>query len=203
MISIIIPIIRPDRVKECISAIREHSDGIEYEMITMNDDKRIGAPKMVKKLVELANFDLIMFLGDDTVPQPGFLKEALSVMGEFEDGWGLVGLNDGTVLCDMPGVPATHWLAHKKLLDCLDGEFFHTGYWHCFCDNELTERCRGLSRYRRADNAMIRHKHPLLDKTPSDADYKRVYSPKYMTHDRILFQQRKAGENWSWKYNWE
>lgn len=196
LISIIIPIIRPKRVEKCINAIRAGSGGVDYELITMVDDKRIGAPAMVKRLVEVTNFDLVMFLGDDTVPEPGFLTESLAIMQTFQDGWGLVGLNDQIHDGANPLAPATHWLAHKKLLPFLGGEFFNTNYYHCYCDNELTDRCREIDRYKFAPAAVINHEHFIFGTAAIDADYARVYSRDYLTRDFILFEQRKAG---GWK----
>ena len=194
MVSIIIPTVRPKRVRVCCDAIRKHADGIGYEIITMYDEKRIGAPKMVARLVELTNFDLVMFLGDDTIPKAGFLKESLKVMRTFPDGWGLVGLNVEQEKDD-DDRPATHWLAHKKLLDHLDGEFFHTGYYHCFCDNELTLRCKAIGRFKRAEKAVIGHYHPIFKNADTDADYNRVYQKNNFMDDYILFLNRKTG-NW-------
>ena len=183
-------------MRVCCDAIRKHADGVQHEIITMYDADRIGAPKMVKTLVGLTNFDLVMFLGDDTVPEPGFLKESVAAMNTFPDKWGLVGL---TVVeeadRDKDEAPATHWLAHKKLLDYLDGEFFHTGYNHCFCDNELTERCRELNRFKWAEAARVRHIHPVFKAAAWDDDYLRVYGHENMMHDLILFQTRR-GDQW-------
>ena len=55
-----------------------------------------------------------MFLGDDTIPQYGFYIRALHAMDNLPNRWGLVGLNDGI---QNGNILATHWLAHKKLLD--------------------------------------------------------------------------------------
>ena len=189
MVSIIIPVIRPAAATRCIVAITENA-GIphdQYEIVTETDTERIGCPRMVRRLVARTSGDLVCFLGDDTIPQPYFLKNALAAMATLPDGWGLVGFNDqhhdGNVL-------ATHWLADKRLLLYLDGEFFHTGYWHCYCDGELTLRCQQLGRYVWAKDAVIEHDHPLFKNEQLAGDYARVYSSKYVWHDKALFIQR-------------
>ncbi len=191
--SIIIPVVRPEKAKWCIEAIHANA-GIprkDYEILFLEDTKRIGCPKMVKKLVSKARFKTICFLGDDTLPMPNFLKRAQAAMKHFPDKWGLVGLNDQT----NSGL-ATHWLAHKKLLLHLGGEFFHTGYTHCFCDNELMSRCQQMGRYIYAYDSVIKHENPLVDKSvETDADYKRVYDQKVFERDRALFTSR-AENNW-------
>ena len=192
MISIIVPFIRPERIKELVATITLNAGIFDYEIEIEEDIERIGCPKMVKRLVEKSNGNLICFLGDDVIPQPDFLKNALKAMQTLPDGWGLVGLNDqhqnGNKL-------ATHWLADKRLLPLLGGEFFHTGYFHTKCDRELTLRCQQAGRYVWAKDAIIEHRHPSFCHVPADEDYKRVYSKEYLEHDKRLFWARSQN-NW-------
>lgn len=193
-ISIIIPIIRPEAAGRCISAIKKNASlPIDsYEIVAEMDIKRVGCSRMVKKLVEKTKGEMVCFLGDDTVPQEGFLQNALEMMKTLPNGWGLVGLNDqhqdGNKL-------ATHWLADKRLLSLLDGEFFHTGYFHTRCDRELTLRCQQAGRYVWAKDAVIKHNHPAFGTGEIDEDYKRVYSKEYLDHDKRLFWARSQN-NW-------
>lgn len=194
-VSIIIPYIRPAGMLMCKDAIFANS-GVpkeQFEILAAHDSKRIGAPMMVKLMVEETHNDLVMFLGDDTVPQENFLLNALITMESLTDGWGLVGLNDGV---QDGKYLATHWLASKKLLPLIGGEFFHTGYWHCFCDNELTQRTTELGKYLWAVDAKIDHLNPVIDhRIQMTADYHRVYSPEWYYHDQVLFWKRK-NNNW-------
>lgn len=197
--SIIIPVIRPQNIPNLKRLIKKNA-GVprkQYEILIEEDKERIGAPKMVKKLTEESKHSLVMFLGDDCLPQPDFLKNALIAMDSLLGKWGLVGLND----MQRPSDHApTHWLAHKKLLEHC-GEFFHTGYIHQYCDNELFLWAIMLGQYIRADNAKIFHDHPgFKDKNKSfnenvnesnDKDLKRVYKYEVQEHDRRLFEQRK------------
>lgn len=185
-VSIIIPVIRPDKAARVLRLVEENA-GYPYEVITAVDEERIGAPKMVKRLVDKTNYDLVCFLGDDSLPEKDFLKNAVAAMEEIPGGWGLVGFNDKT-----GRNLATHWLAHKKLLPFLDGEFFHIGYVHCFCDNELQERSSLLRRYVYAEDAVVLHDHPLIGKTKeTDEDYKRVYAKEVYGADKELFYRRR------------
>lgn len=195
-VSIIIPYIRPDGMLICKDAIFLNS-GVpngQFEILTAYDEDRIGCPLMVKHMAAKARNDLVMFLGDDTVPQPDFLLNALLTMEKLADGWGLVGLNDGF---QNGNYLATHWLGSKKLLPLIDGEFFHTGYWHCFCDRELTQRALELKKYTWAVDAKIDHLNPIVDKNiPLTDDYRKVYSPEWYYHDQVLFWKRKRN---GWK----
>jgi len=196
MISIIIPVIRPEKAERCRNAVIENSGILasQYEIITEEDTERIGAPKMVKKMTDSCQGELVCFLGDDTIPQKGFLKHAIEAMATLPDGWGLVGFDDNIRLKGQKKA-AAHWLADKRLLPFLDGEFFHTGYKHCWCDNELTVRASILGRYVFCKDAFVYHDHPIVDIKSDDSDYRRVYSQDWLAHDILLYRKRLKS-NW-------
>jgi len=194
MISIIIPVIRPDKAIRCCKAIKENSGIPEslYEIVTEEDTKRIGAPMMVKKMTDSCRGELVCFLGDDTIPQEGFLRYALEAMATLPEGWGVVGFNDNLY---EKGKAPTHWLADKRMLPLLGGEFFHVGYRHCWCDNELWVRASELGKSIFCERAFVYHDHIMVDERNDDVDYQRVYSYEWMAHDVILFRKRKRN-NW-------
>ena len=175
MLSILIPTIRPAGRDICIESVKKTCQDIDYEIITEEDKKRIGCPKMLAKLLKKSKGDKIVFLGDDTELYNGCIQEALRAETYLPDGWGMVGLNDGRP--DEINLKAsTHFLLDKRLIPLIGGEIFHTGYIHCYCDDELALRARLLGRYAYAKNAKINHKHPANGNGVSDADYQRVYS---------------------------
>jgi len=196
LISIIIPVIRPKKAKRCVEAIKINS-GIYrslYEIITEEDTERIGAPKMIKKMTDACTGDMVCFLGDDTIPHPGFLKYALEAMATLPDGWGMVGFDDNIRLGGQVKA-AAHWLCDRRLLPLLEGAFFHTEYRHCYCDNELCARTSEMGKYVFCKKAYIYHDHVIADSKNDDPDYRRVYSHDWMAHDIILFKQRRRN-NW-------
>lgn len=190
MLSIIIPTIRPPGRDRCIESIHKYI-GIEkdkYEIVTEEDINRIGSNLMIKNLVNKTQYDLVLYLGDDTEITEGCIPEALRIMNTFEDGWGMVGLNDQFHNLDDL---ATHWLAHKKLLPYLDGEFLNTQYRHSFSDAEFILRCKEINRYKPSYNSIIIHHHPIVSSNINwDKDYDRIYSPPYWLHDRQLYLKR-------------
>ena len=196
MISIIIPIIRPEKAARCIKSAKETAGlpECEYEFVTEEDKDRIGCPKMVRKLTKKASGSLICFLGDDTIPQESFLMHALVDMAGLPDGWGLVGIDDQIRLKDRIKAPA-HWLADKRLLPYLDGDFFHTGYRHCYCDNELADRCAAIGRYKFSERSFVYHDHVIMDADNDDKDYQRVYNNDNLIHDLMLYRHRRTN-NW-------
>lgn len=181
-VSIIIPIIRPEKAERCIKLIKKNAGFDDYEIISEEDTERIGCPKMVKRLVEKSNGELVCFLGDDCLPDKGFLYYAIQAMDAM--GWGLVGLNDMTGRT----IPC-HWLASKKLLPHLDGEFFYTGYSHNCCDVELWERCLELRRYDYCKESIVMHDHFLLTGGEPDEHNIRAYSRH--EEDKCLLAARR------------
>jgi GT2 family glycosyltransferase len=208
MISIIIPIIRPEKAKRCIEAISKEykftcSDSIEYvfdfiaeqchfEIIAEEDKDHVGCPAMVKKLVDKARGDTILFLGDDTIPQPGFLKAAMDAMDSLPDGWGVVGLNTQD---DRPGVgfnDHAHWMASRQMLDHIPGgEFFSTEYKHCYGDDELKDIAIELGRWTVAEDCKILHDHPVNATAECDEGYQRAYDNDAFMADWRTYCRRK------------
>ena len=187
MISILIPYIRPDNIGPLLNKIYETA-GIpktEYQITIAEDVERIGCPKTLKRMTDECPGEMVCFLGDDTLPEQDFLKHALDAMATLPDGWGVVGLNSQI------SRHAGHFLADKRMLPFLGGEFFSTEYRHCFCDHELTDISKEMGRYAHADKAIIKHIHPAFKNAPMDADYSRVYSAEYYGHDRDLYYRRK------------
>jgi len=188
-VSIIIPIVRDRQVLKCVDAIRKNCDPCAYELVTAFDAERIGCPKMVAKLTDRTKTDLVMFLGDDTIPQPGFLDAAVAAMNDLPGGWGVVGLNTE----DPNGAnDRAHWLAHKKMLKHIPGgNFFATEYRHCYGDEELKDIAQELGRWVFAKKARIVHDHPINGRGEWDAEYQRAYDNGAALDDRITYQRRK------------
>jgi hypothetical protein len=181
-------------MERCKKAVFDNA-GIPTEMIevlALEDERRIGVTQMVVFLVSQTVFDLVCFLADDTVPQPDFLLNALRAMAKLPEGWGMVGLNDQHHGPEL----ATHWLADKRLLPLLGGEFFHTGYIHCFCDGELTTRCRELGRYIWAEDAKLVHINPVIRGEAVDLENYPGYITENFMHDKVLFHKRRRN---GWK----
>ena len=152
-------------------------------------ENRQGCPKTLRKGVIRSTGDFVCFLGNDCEPEPGFLRHALECMyTSFPHADGLVGLNDGIW---KKGELATHWLASKKLLPLLGGEFFYTGYNHAGCDNELTARCQQVGRYAWAEKAKLNHRHPVKEGWDK-MDKVHALAYENVDADRALLKERAA-----------
>ncbi len=73
-VSLILPTIRRQKAARCIEAALKYKGLTDIEIVQGFDTDRIGAPKMVKRLVDKSRHDLVMFLGDDTIPNKGYMK---------------------------------------------------------------------------------------------------------------------------------
>ena len=184
LVSICIPTLgREDSLAELLKTIPQNAGYKNYEVIVERDsfENRRGAPKTLNVGVAKSKGELVMFLGNDCIPQPDFLVNAVRFMRQnFAEMDGLVGLNDGL----WHGKIATHFLGSKRLLPLLGGTFFHEGYRHCGCDNELTERCRAIGKYGYCAASRILHQ-PKDDKV-----HKIAWDAESVAADRALLDAR-------------
>lgn len=183
MISILIPTIRPQNIPLLREAIKG-AISFEHETLVLEDTDRVGAPQMVKRLVDIAKNEWVVFLGDDTLPEKNCIDNAFQ--HALNNNFLLVGFNDHH------GEKATHWIAHKSLLDYLDnGEFFFTGYIHNFCDDELRVRAEKFGVYGWCKEAGITHNHPAFGGVMDDS-YKKQTDSLNWKHDFDLFRKRNC-----------
>lgn len=180
---------REGKLKRLLDLIPKTAEYPNYDVLVEQDsfENNVGVPKLLRKMVEASKGEFIAFLGNDCVPHPGWLRLAMEMMrAKFPDTGGLVGLND----LYWHGEFSPHWVASKKLLPMLDGEFFHTGYHHVGCDNELSERCRKAGKYAWCEQAVVYHDHPMQPGAKIEHD--RVYdlARVYEKEDRELFKSR-------------
>ena len=85
MVSVVIPTLgREEMLAECIHLIEENAKEYgNYEIIVERDQfppNNVGVPHLLKLGVSEAKGELIVFLGNDCKPQPGFMREAVTAM---------------------------------------------------------------------------------------------------------------------------
>jgi GT2 family glycosyltransferase len=182
-VAVIIPVIRPDKAKTAIEAVRLHCPGAE--IIAEQDHGQIGCPEMLDRLLAKTDKQLIMFLGDDTIIQPDALQNALRDMDALPDGWGVVGLHTE------PGNDHAHWLADRRILEHIPGgQFFSTEYRHCYGDDEIKDIAIELGRWAYASDALVKHDHPITG-GKTDEHYQRAYTDEALRHDFNTYCRRK------------
>ncbi len=184
-VSICIPTLgRENQLQQLLTIIPRTTLYPNFEIVIERDsfENRQGVAITLKRAVDRAKNNLILFLGNDCIPKTGFLKEAVSQFREPS----LVALND----CFWKGQIATHWLASKSILPMLGGEFFHSGYHHVGCDNELTSRCIQMGLYSYCEKAIVEHRTAAQGQVEHDEVSRIAWEPKEVEKDRALLAAR-------------
>jgi len=193
-VSVCIPTLgRPEKLHRLLESIKDNAEYDNYEVVVKADEfppNNVGAPTVFKRCVDESTGELVLFLGNDVVPQKGFMREAVwEMIRKFPELDGMIGLNDNYWREEHV---APHFLISKKLLPALDGEFFHTGYYHTGCDNELRARVEQLGKYAFGRKAVIFHDHPMMAGSKAEMDhiYAQAYGGPRHDHDDILYAER-------------
>jgi glycosyltransferase involved in cell wall biosynthesis len=191
---------REEKLKNMLDLLHKTAEYSNYDVVVEHDSftNRAGVPKLLKKMVDSSKGELVAFLGNDCIPKPGWLRLAVEAMQKnFPDLDGFVSFND-EYSC---GKENPHWLASKKLLPMLGGEFFHTGYHHVGCDNELSARCKKAGKYVWCEEAKVFHDHYSLNSRPGnvlkdfDETARLAWQEDLVEADRALLKSRAAELN--------
>ena len=176
-VSVIIPsIYRPVELRRCVEAVLATADcevicslsrgddesratlrGL-HVVVTAEHEPLTGGTIAVNEAARVATGDAFAFIGDDCVPQHGWLETALETLGSFPEESGVIGLNDQRRGPYDGRKFATHYLVTRDF--CLrynGGVLWCPHYWHYYTDVELCARARALHRYHWSERAVVRH----------------------------------------------
>ena len=194
LVSICIPQLgRPASFARLLRMIRANAEYEPYEIVTRWDelgDHNRGCPTVLAECVEASKGDFVFFIGNDSLPQPGFLRIAMEAMAKWFPAMdGLVVPSDSYWAA---GELPIAWLGSKQLLPALQGFFFFPQYHHC-ADMELSGRCRKANKYVFCPEAKIWHNHPIhkgMRPESLDAVYRHAYDPVRRQEDCDLLLKR-------------
>ena len=188
-VSICIPILgREASLQRCLKAIEDNTKDWPHEVVIEQDvfgPGRRGCPRTLAAAVERARFSYICFLGNDTIPQPGWLRIAMECMPSFPGEVGIIGFRD-QVWADGR---CLHFVAAKRLLDLLDGFFLNPCYSHVGSDDEMIARARQMGRYLWCPDAIVLHDH-FASGAEFDEVYKLAWEPAAVERDRATLKER-------------
>jgi glycosyltransferase involved in cell wall biosynthesis len=124
-----------------------------------------GSSRAWNDALSFAHGDPIVLAADDLEFEPGWLDAALETLAQFEDGWGLVGFNDGHWGPEL----STHYLMSRRfIVEVLGGVVAWDCYRHSFNDREANARAVAAGRYAWCENARVYHRHWLFGDRPQD-----------------------------------
>lgn len=204
-VAILIPVLgRPHRVKPVLEGFRTTAPDCAVYFITDRTDKAEqraiveaggkmflfngGFASKVNYGVRRTDEPLILIVGDDVEPQPGWLEAAKAHLG---NGIHVVGIND---LIERPNRPehAVHFLITREyaMLGTFDEQIGPCceNYQHWFIDDELIATANFRNAYVYAEDSRIKHLHWMN----GTADDDEVYQKGRMSNriDNHMFHRR-------------
>lgn len=132
--------------------------------------------------------DPVVFAADDLLWGDGWLDEALSALEVFDEGWGMVGFNDG----HWDGNElATHYLMSRRfIVEVLGGVVAWDFYGHSFNDLEVNARAKAAERYVWAEGAEVLHSHWIFGDRQRDETDTRTLGEHSLAEAK--FREREA-----------
>jgi glycosyltransferase involved in cell wall biosynthesis len=208
---------RPDMAVSTVASLIDTTEGHEVEIVLAVDcdtetPKRVGwlsrpsyskFPVLVvdqanhprgssrawNDALALAKGDQIVLAADDLEFEPGWLDAALETLAQFEDGWGLVGFNDGHWGPEL----STHYLMSRRfIVEVLGGVVAWDCYHHSFNDREANARAVAAGRYAWCENARVYHRHWLFGDRMQDGTDTRMLGG-HQESERRFFERQAAG----------
>lgn len=182
LISIVVPTCRPTGYERLEKSIKQNTLYKNIEII-----KQDGLGNAIMKFnegVEKSSGELIVFLADDCEVAPGWIEHAFIHFKEKFGEKGLVIFNDS----HWHGTLANHFLCSKNLKEELGGEIWHSGYFHCGADDELTYRLKKKNLISYCEDAKIIHHHFY---SPSKGAEKEKYDEFYALIEKNMKKDRE------------
>ena len=199
---------RPDMAERCVRSIQETTEGHDIEIVAAVDKDGVtavrlhelgcvvdwspeyrGCSKAWNAALRLAQGDPLVLAADDLVFCPGWLDASFERLLTFDDGWGLVGFNDGHWNGDL----STHYLMSRRLVvEVFGGVVAWDCYGHSFNDVEANERAKRAGRYAWCEQAHVRHEHWLFgDRQQDDTDGRNL--PEWSGSQEVYRSREAAG----------
>jgi len=171
---------RRPRLRELLDSIDENTDGMKY-VVCVYENEDGGWVRAIHNAI--AGIDgMVMLLGSDVVVKKDWLRNLWEVFcREFPRRDGAAQPYDEI----HKGGLCQHPLARADTIrQYLDQDFIHN-----FSDTWMTEMLREEKKYVYVPNAIIEHKHFLINKADEDETYKKVFES--YDRDKAVYVRKK------------
>ena len=188
-VSIILPTLgREEGLRKCLKSIDElYYPWHLIETIVLDGEGTV--PVKIKKGVEQARGDVIVYAANDMVFEPESL--ALAVQ-ECQKTKGLVAFGGRAITPDEGNI-CEHFVIHKDLIPHLEnGEVFSTDFHHAGCDNWLWAQAKKLGKATLCQEAIVHHYHFSTGGT-QDEVYAKGWSR--IAEDRLVLKEKLEALN--------
>ena len=162
--------------------VRPASDSFR---IFMNPERQ-GLPKTLKRGVDSATGEWIVFASNDTEFTPDSIMAAYKTC--LDNGKLFMAFNTGPVGPDEGNI-CEHFMIHKRLLPKINGEVFDTEFNHVGVDNLLWEQMKKLGQAMRCERAVVIHHH-FTRGAVMDETYKLGWNEEEVKRDRALLAEK-------------
>lgn len=186
MIKVCIPTTagRRQRLLECVRAVSENSN-YPHEIVIFENSLG-GWVMAVREMIKDLGEDPVVVIGDDTLPQPDWLKILVSAYGaKFPNKEGLAQPDDGS----HKGRIASYPMATPKYLL----KWLYSGYKHNYADKELRNVALSRGEYLWVPESKVIHRH--FEKHPELYDDTYALQKNTRDEDRALYHQRDLVSN--------
>lgn len=150
-------------------------------------DSRTKIQAMNADIDKCSEWDILVLVQDDMIPQTRHFDDIIRqyMVRHYPDTDGILWFFDG-----YNKNVNTSCIIGKKYYSRF-GYIYHPSYVTAYCDNEFTEVATALGRQTYIDSTIIRHFHPINDKSTSwDALYQKNHEP--LAVDRENYIRRKT-----------
>ena len=154
---------------------------------SINFDKNTDKISAINDHIEGVDFDIVICASDDMIPKAWYwdVEIANAMKQNFPNLDGCVHFNDGNTNGDL----ITFSILGKKLYEHF-GYIYHPDYKSLYCDDEFTQEVRAMGKEKYIDKVIIKHEHySLMESLQHDnATQKTLH---YSGRDQHVFEQRK------------
>lgn len=211
-VAIIVPVLgRPEHAEALTESLRVNTPKGTYKVIAvcenaedtaawiphanltaLEESVHTFAEKVAWAYSTLVSEPYVLLVGSDVVFKPHWLESAMKVADKT--GAGLIATNDLGNPRVMAGRHATHPLISRRYIEEKGaswdgpGTIVHTGYRHCFVDDEWSVKAQTDGEFAFARRSEIEHRHPAWGKAESDWVYEKGMSS--FQEDKALFLSR-------------